>query len=110
MVAEQRLDGTVEVLVCDSGSSDDSVAVARSLGARVIEIPAGSFSHGATRNLLMEQARAPYVAFLTQDAVPAGDRWLATLLEGFARATNVGLVFGPYLPAPGASPMVARAS
>ncbi|HEY5318349.1 MAG TPA: glycosyltransferase family 2 protein, partial [Solirubrobacteraceae bacterium] len=93
---------------CDSGSSDGSVALARRHGAEVIEIAPASFSHGGTRNLLMERASGAYVAFLTQDAEPADERWLARLLEGFAAADDVGLVFGPYRPRPDASPMVAR--
>jgi len=107
-VNRQRLDAEVELLVCDSGSSDDTVALARRLGAVVIEIPRDRFSHGATRNLLMERARGEHVAFLTQDAVPAGEHWLKLLLASFSLAPDVGLAFGPYRPRPDASPSVAR--
>jgi rhamnosyltransferase len=107
-VRAQRLERTFELLVCDSGSSDDSVALARAHGAEVFEIPRGSFSHGGTRNFLMERASGAHVAFLTQDAVPADELWLARLLEGFALADDVALVFGPYRPRADASAMVAR--
>ena len=96
------------VIVCDSGSVDGTAARARRQGARVIEIPRASFSHGATRNLLMSEAGAAYVAFLTQDAVPADRRWLERLLLGFDLAPDVGLVFGPYRPRADASISVAR--
>jgi rhamnosyltransferase len=99
---------SLELIVCDSGSRDDSVPHARSYGARVIEIPAESFSHGGTRNLLMERSRGAHVAFLTQDAVPADEYWLSKLVGGFALAADVGLVFGPYRPRADASPMVRR--
>src|SRR6202049_4240761 len=36
-----------ELVVCDSGSRDGSVALARAHGARVIEIAPGEFGHGA---------------------------------------------------------------
>jgi glycosyltransferase involved in cell wall biosynthesis len=98
----------LELVVCDSGSRDGSVTLARRHGAQVIEIPAREFSHGGTRNLLMERSTGEYVAFLTQDSVPAGQRWLADLVSGFALADDVALTFGPYLPRPDASPMVAR--
>jgi rhamnosyltransferase len=98
----------VELLVCDSGSGDGTVALARDHGARVIEIRREQFSHGGTRNLLAAQARGTYVAFLTQDAVPAEPTWLAQLLSGFTLAADVGLVFGPYRPRPGASLSVRR--
>ncbi len=56
----------------------------------------------------MEEARGERVALLSQDAVPADERWLARLLAGFDLAEDVALVFGPYRPRPGASPMVSR--
>jgi glycosyltransferase involved in cell wall biosynthesis len=107
-VADQDSDAHVETLICDSGSDDDTVAIARDSGANVIEIPRSRFSHGGTRNLLMARSRSTHVAFLTQDAVPADPSWLQGLLDGFALADDVGLVFGPYRARPGASPMVTR--
>jgi rhamnosyltransferase len=107
-VRGQRLDRELEILVCDSGSSDATVSLAARHGARVIEIPSESFSHGATRNLLMARARGNHVALLTQDAVPAAEDWLATLLAAFALAPDVGLAFGPYRPRPEATVSVAR--
>ena len=103
-----RSTATVEVLVVDSGSRDGSRAIARRRGARVIEIAPEEFSHGGTRNLLMREAAGDHVAFLTQDAVPASDGWLATLLAGFDLAPGVALVCGPYLPRRDASTMVRR--
>jgi len=107
-VAAQQVDRPVELVVIDSASTDGSVALARRHGARVEEIPPAAFSHGGTRNRLMEIATGDHVAFLTQDSVPAGPGWLAALLRGFALADDVALVFGPHRPRPGASPMVRR--
>jgi glycosyltransferase involved in cell wall biosynthesis len=97
-----------ELVVCDSGSRDGSVQLAREHGARVVQIAPADFNHGATRNLLMAEARGAHVALLTQDAAPADERWLAELLGAFALARDVGIVYGPYLPRPGAPPAVAR--
>jgi glycosyltransferase involved in cell wall biosynthesis len=97
-----------DLLVVDSGSTDGSQDRARRHGALVVEIPPGEFSHGGTRNRLMELSAADHVAFLTQDSVPAGPHWLAALLGGFALAEDVALVTGPQLPRPDASPMVRR--
>lgn len=107
-VHAQKTDRPLQLLVADSGSTDGSVELAQSRGAELIEVPRGDFSHGGTRNLLMERSKGSHVAFLTQDSVPADDRWLARLLEGFELAGDVALVFGPYRPRPGASPMVRR--
>jgi rhamnosyltransferase len=107
-VRAQRVDRPVELVVVDSGSTDGSPQAAREQGARVEEIPPGEFSHGGTRNRLMELSTGDHVAFLTQDAVPADDGWLAALLGGFALADDVALVCGPHRPRPDASPMVRR--
>jgi GT2 family glycosyltransferase len=95
-----------ELLVCDSGSRDGSPALARAHGARVLEIAPADFSHGGTRNLLMREAAGAHVALLTQDAEPAGERWLERLLAGFALAPDVGIVYGPYRPRPEAAAAV----
>jgi glycosyltransferase involved in cell wall biosynthesis len=95
-----------ELLVCDSGSTDGSVALARAHGARVLQIAPAEFSHGATRNLLVSEASGAQVAFLTQDAEPADERWLERLLEGFRLDDRVSLVYGPYRPRPEAPPYV----
>jgi glycosyltransferase involved in cell wall biosynthesis len=95
-----------ELLVCDSHSTDGSAELARARGARVLEIAPERFSHGGTRNLMMSEAAGAHVAFLTQDSEPADERWLERLLGGFQLAADVGLVYGPYLPRPAASPAV----
>jgi rhamnosyltransferase len=107
-IRAQRVDAPVEIVVVDSGSRDGSVAAARAAGARVAEIPPAEFSHGGTRNRLMELAGGDIVAFLTQDALPAHDGWLAALLRGFTLAGDVALSCGPHRPRPDASPMVRR--
>jgi rhamnosyltransferase len=91
-----------ELIVCDSGSHDGSVELARSFGARVIEIPVADFGHGRTRNLLVHEARGARVALLTQDAEPASPRWLESLRGGFELGPHVGLAYGPYAPRPDA--------
>ena len=107
LLAALEREGVDELLVIDSGSCDDSVAIARAAGATVVEIAPAEFGHGRTRNLAAERASGDVIAFLTQDATPAPG-WLAALREGLALSGDVGAVFGPHLPRPGTSPMIAR--
>jgi glycosyltransferase involved in cell wall biosynthesis len=106
-IRAQRVHAYVEIVVVDSGSTDGSAALCERAGARVERIAPEAFSHGGTRNRLMEMASGERVAFLTQDALPADDGWLAKLMSGFD-GEDVGLVCGPYLPRPDASAMVRR--
>jgi rhamnosyltransferase len=92
-----------ELLVCDSGSTDRSPQLAAEHGARVLQIAPEHFDHGGVRNMLMGAARGAHVALLSQDAEPADARWLERLLEGFALAGDVAIVYGPYRPRPDAT-------
>jgi rhamnosyltransferase len=61
-VRAQEVKADVELLVVDSGSTDGSLEIAERRGARVHEIPKSEFSHGGTRNLMMELAKGERVA------------------------------------------------
>jgi len=95
-----------ELLVCDSGSSDGSLELARQQGARVLEIAPERFTHGGVRNTLMDAARGAHVALLTQDSEPLDEHWLERLLDGFALAPDVAIVYGGYVPRPDAAAAV----
>jgi GT2 family glycosyltransferase/glycosyltransferase involved in cell wall biosynthesis len=96
-----------EVLVIDSGSTDGSVEIARRHGADVLEIGAGEFGHGRTRNLGVSQTGGELVCFLTQDATPV-EGWLGAYRAAFAAHPEVGAAYGPHLPREDTSPMIAR--
>jgi GT2 family glycosyltransferase len=54
----------------------------------------------------MATSQGEHVALLTQDAEPADQCWLERLLDGFELAPDVGIVYGPYIPRPDATPVV----
>jgi glycosyltransferase involved in cell wall biosynthesis/GT2 family glycosyltransferase len=102
-----RAQGELELIVIDSGSRDGSVELARGAADELIEIPPEEFGHGRTRNLGAERSSGELICFLTQDAVPEPG-WLGAYREAFALDPRVGAAFGPHLPHPGTSPMIAR--
>jgi len=82
----------VEVVVVDDGSTDDTVAVARAAGARVLELGscAGGGNPAVARNRGASVAGGDPLVFLDADCLPAAG-WLPRLLAGHdAGATVVG--------------------
>lgn len=105
-VEAQTIDGGAEILVIDSGSTDRTLQIiAEHPGVRLIEIPNSEFGHGRTRARAAREARGEFVAYLTQDAVPIGDSWLAELLAPFAIDPRVVLVTGRQIPRDRAFPL-----
>lgn len=86
-----------EVIVIDSGSTDDTCAIAADYGTRLLAIRPEDFSYGRALNLAIEQTRAPLVASLSAHATPAADDWLEYLAAGFADP-RIGAVYGRHLP------------
>lgn len=99
--------GPDELVVIDSGSRDRSLEIAHAAGVRVHEIAPDRFGHGRTRNLGCELTNGQLICFLTQDAVPLPG-WLDAHREAFALDEKVGASYGPHLPFPETSPMIAR--
>lgn len=109
-VFAQRDAGSFEVVAIDSGSGDRSKEILRKFPLQLHEIPPQEFNHGATRNLGAKLAcpDSRYLIYLTQDATPADEHWLAHLIRPMQEDPDVGGVFSRHLPRPGAAPALAR--
>lgn len=63
----------------------------------VHHIKKSEFDHAATRNRAIRMSDADYVMFMTMDAVPANEKLVETLLEGFNNP-DVAVVYARQLP------------
>ena len=102
-IGRQRVAFPFEVIAVDSASTDGTAEWLRSRADRVIDIPAGTFDHGLTRNLGIEHARGELIVLLVQDAVPASDGWLAALTRPLLDDRSLAGTFARQLPHSGAS-------
>jgi GT2 family glycosyltransferase len=95
-----------ELIVVDDGSTDDSAALARRAGAKVVHIPT---PHGpaAARNLGAQAARAPMVFFLDAD-VAVHPRTLGLAMARFEADPGLSALFGSYDDAPAAPGIVSQ--
>lgn len=86
------------VVYVDSGSSDDSVAIARAAGVDVVEIRHGPMSAARARNAGFRRLRAlhpdmRHVQFVDGDC-ELSRTWLASAMAVFAQRADVALVCG----------------
>lgn len=96
------------LLVIDSSSSDDTVALARAQDFDVQVIPKSEFNHGGTRQFGVNRLSAmDIIVFLTQDALLAKPDAIERLLEAFADQ-RVGAAYGRQLPHRDAGPIAAH--
>jgi len=83
----------VEVILVDSGSTDSTVAIAESYGARVVGIRPEEFTFGRSLNLGVREATRDLVVIASAHVYPVYPDWLASLLRPFDDP-QVGLVYG----------------
>jgi glycosyltransferase involved in cell wall biosynthesis len=91
-----------EVVICDGGSSDDTVAILRTYGdrlpgLRVLVEPGANISRG--RNVAIAAAAGPIIA-ATDAGVRLDPRWLEKLVAPFAAKPETQAVAGFFLPDP----------
>ena len=94
-----------EILVVDSSSEDatqDIVASYAGRGVSLDVIERTEFNHGATRHRAFMRTVGDYTLFMTQDAVPAGDRYIERLTAPLEADKAIALVSGRQLPKPDA--------
>lgn len=98
-VSSQVVDGDVEILVIDSGSTDSTLAIVADFPAAVLhQIPNSEFGHGKTRNLAASIAKGEFIAYLTHDAIPITNEWLKELIAPFALDEKIVGVMGKQVP------------
>src|SRR5689334_13418670 len=87
----QTLANELEILVIDSGSTDDTLRRIAEFPVRLYQIRHDEFNHGETRNLGVRLAHGQFVAMTVQDARPIDDRWLETMCAHFAEPGVAGV-------------------
>jgi len=86
-----------QVIVVDSGSSDDTIAIAEHYQAKIIRIPASDFSYSYSLNVGVEQADSELIGVFSGHSVPIFDDFLQAGVRYFKEPKVAG-VYGPCLP------------
>lgn len=83
----------VEIILVDSGSTDSTVPIAESFGARVVRIASDEFTFGRSLNLGVRAATRNLVVIASAHIYPVYPDWLECLLRPFVDE-KVAVVYG----------------
>jgi rhamnosyltransferase len=83
----------VEIILVDSGSTDSTISIAESFGARIVRIPSDEFTFGRSLNFGVRAARRELVVIASAHVYPVYPDWLETLLNPF-EDKRVALTYG----------------
>ena len=90
---QQQTVRDVEIVLVDSGSTDETVSIAESYGAKIVHIPSDEFTFGRSLNFGVRAATREMVVIASAHVYPVYPDWLECLLRPFG-AEQVALVYG----------------
>jgi glycosyltransferase involved in cell wall biosynthesis len=80
-------------ILVDSGSTDGTVFVAESFGARIVRIPSSEFTFGRSLNLGIQVATRELIVIASAHVYPVYPDWLESLLRPF-EDEKIALTYG----------------
>ena len=90
-----------EVIIVDSGSTDETLSIAQRWPVRIRRIPKEEFDYSDALNRGIADARSPLIINLSAHAIPSSKTWLASMISHFVDPFVAG-VFCRQLPWPDA--------
>lgn len=83
----------VQIILVDSGSTDETLAIAQDFNVDIVHIKPDQFTFGRSLNFGIKQADADIVVMASAHVYPVYPDWLEKLIEPF-KDEKVGLVYG----------------
>ena len=83
-----------EIILVDSGSTDDSVSISKRGGARIVSIAPSAFTFGRALNVGCDAASGDLLVFASAHTYPADEHWLERLTAPLEAHDDIALVYG----------------
>lgn len=83
----------LEIILVDSGSTDSTVSIAESFGAKIVKIASDEFTFGRSLNYGIKEAKNEFIVIASAHVYPVYPDWLETLLNPF-KDEKVALTYG----------------
>jgi rhamnosyltransferase len=98
-IASQDTRFSYEIVLIDSGSTDQTIDIARRHGCRLLHISRAEFSFGRSLNRACEAAAGKYLALISGHCIPCNPFWLQHLITPLAEGV-VHYAYGRQLGGP----------
>jgi glycosyltransferase involved in cell wall biosynthesis len=70
-----------EIVIVDSGSTDNTLTIAKKYGCRITYIDKSDFTYGRSLNVGCEFAQGDFLVFISGHCIPVDEHWLDNLLR-----------------------------
>jgi rhamnosyltransferase len=87
-IKDQQSDGfSIETVIVDSGSTDDTLRIAAEFPTRIVPIKKEDFSFGRSLNVGCSAAQGDALVFVSGHCIPTGPCWIADLVAPLGKNT-----------------------
>ena len=80
ITAQKQCEIEYEIIVVDSGSTDETLAIAKRFNVRIVHIKKAEFTFGKSLNCGCEAAAGDYLVFISGHCIPKNEDWLEQLV------------------------------
>ncbi|KUO74776.1 MAG: hypothetical protein APF77_10965 [Clostridia bacterium BRH_c25] len=84
----------LQVIIVDSGSTDDTLKIAGKYPVELVQIKPEDFTFGYSLNKGIEHAKGDYIIMISAHCYPMDENWISNMIEPFANDEKAAVVYG----------------